>query len=468
MPRWRLARGSSMCLDNESRFIMKRLLLATASIFIVGCDCAHPQHSASDYQPERQASFVGPRGADGPAGATGPQGPTGRTGEPGYAMAGPRGADGPVGATGNQGRVGDRGPAGDMVIGPAGEAGPVGNTGEQGRIGDTGPRGASTEGFAGPVGPAGGKGAEGPAGATGAKGPEMAGPAGPAGRQGPTGERGVAGLTGAQGSTTEGVIGPAGTAGMAGAQGHAGPTGPQGTTFVVDRWSTYQNYWFDADKSTIRDSDSDRTATIAAYMKANPALQLGIDSGNSPRATERREQDLCDRRGKAVRDALIQAGVASERISQGNFSTTKDSHDRRVEVLLKSGASAKAEETVGPTGAQTAARTAQRWTSYRVFSFDANKAAILDSDAPKAYEIAAFAKENPSMQIGIDGSTNPRATEREDKELCDRRAKAVRSSLVQAGVPDDRISEGTFGDASLRRDQCVEVLVRTRQLTQAQ
>jgi hypothetical protein len=66
----------------------------------------------------------------------------------------------------------------------------------------------------------------------------------------------------------------------------------------------------------------------------------------------------------------------------------------------------------------------------------------------KVSEIAAYMNQNPSLQLGIDGSSNSRVN-------------AVRDALIRTGVPSSKIRAGAFGDAQLRRDQRVEVLVRT-------
>jgi outer membrane protein OmpA-like peptidoglycan-associated protein len=202
-------------------------------------------------------------------------------------------------------------------------------------MGSTGIQGASADGFAGPAGPAGSTGAQGIIGDTGAKGATLVGPAGPAGRSGPAGAQGTTGQTGAQGGTTAGIAGSGGVTGATGPQGLAGPTGPQGPAGVVASWSSYRNFWFERDKADLSDADSAKSVQIAAYMKANPSLQLGIDASTNPRATEQRDQDLSDHRVKAVRDSLIAAGVAPDRISDGMFGDVALRHDRCVEVLIR-------------------------------------------------------------------------------------------------------------------------------------
>lgn len=315
-------------------------MLASAMLLAAGCNSTEPQPTAQTYPaPENRTAhrgdFVGARGPDGPVGATGAQGPVGETGAAGYAVVGPRGAAGPTGATGEQGRTGARGPAGDLAVGPAGEAGAIGRTGEQGSIGQTGVRGASADGFAGPVGPAGRTGAQGATGDTGAKGATLVGPAGPAGRAGATGSRGDVGQVGAQGSTTAGLAGGAGVAGVTGDQGATGSLGDEGPVGIVDRWTTFRDFWFEPGTVGIHKADMEKVDQIAAYMLRNPSLEVGIDASVNPRASDAGDLDLRDRRVKAIREALIQAGMPANRIVDGMLGDVDLRRNGRVEVLLR-------------------------------------------------------------------------------------------------------------------------------------
>jgi outer membrane protein OmpA-like peptidoglycan-associated protein len=100
-----------------------------------------------------------------------------------------------------------------------------------------------------------------------------------------------------------------------------------------------------------------------------------------------------------------------------------------------------------------------RWTPYREFWFQNDSAAIQDSEASKLTEIATYMKRNPSLQIGIDASTDSRGADLQGQNLCDRRARAIRDALVEAGVPARQISAGAYGDVGLRRHGRVEVLL---------
>ena len=142
-------------------------------------------------------------------------------------------------------------------------------------------------------------------------------------------------MTGAQGSTTAGVAGATGPDGAAGPRGPDGSTGPQGPAGVLQRWTSYRDFWFDAGKATIHDADWHIVTEIAAYMKENPPLQLGIDGSTNPRATQWRDQNLCNRRVSAIRNSLISAGVPASRISEGMFGDVELRRNGLVEVLLK-------------------------------------------------------------------------------------------------------------------------------------
>ncbi len=116
---------------------------------------------------------------------------------------------------------------------------------------------------------------------------------------------------------------------------------------------------------------------------------------------------------------------------------------------------------VGSTGAQGPVGVVDRWTSFREFMFEYNGADLRAFDQSKVADIAGYMKENPSLQLGIDGSMDPRGSDPRDQNLSDRRVGAVRDALIQAGVPAFKIQTGAFGDTRLARDRRVEVLVKT-------
>jgi outer membrane protein OmpA-like peptidoglycan-associated protein len=297
------------------------------------------QPAATAYIPpsppaDNSNSLVGPRGPDGPTGATGATGETGARGAPGVALAGERGAAGATGATGAQGATGATGASGELRRGAAGRTGDTGATGATGATGMTGGQGASTAGYAGAQGATGATGAQGATGATGAQGSTTYGPSGATGATGGTGAQGVSGSEGAQGRTTAGVAGSTGFTGATGAQGNTGSQGDRGVAGIVGSWTSYRDYTFAYNDARVQDSDAAKSANIAAYMKANPSLQLGLDGTIDPRGADPKDQALSDRRVEAVRASLIDAGVPAYKIKVGAYGDSKTRRDRRVEVLF--------------------------------------------------------------------------------------------------------------------------------------
>lgn len=285
-------------------------------------------------------------------------------------------------------------------------------------------------GARGPDGPAGARGAPGPAGQTGSAGYAVAGTRGEAGPAGPTGPEGQRGARGPAGQYVRGPTGEAGPAGVAGADGPVGQTGARG-------------------------------ASADGY--AGPAGPAGPTGPRGPvGATGERGPALVGPAGPAGR-----AGPVGDRGEVGQVGTrgaTTPGVAGAVGVAGPAGPRGDAGSTgpMGPTG------LVENWASYRDFWFDQNAASIHDADRYLVMEIAEYMRANPSLELGIDASTNPRATSQRDLGLRDNRVKAIRDSLISAGVPASRISAGAFGNLDHRRNGRVEVLLRTDRQAWAQ
>lgn len=111
------------------------------------------------------------------------------------------------------------------------------------------------------------------------------------------------------------------------------------------------------------------------------------------------------------------------------------------------------------------------WAPLRDFTFDYDRSDIRSAEQGQPSEIAAYARQNPSVRLGIDGSTDLlRGTNQYNAGLSQGRIIAVRDALIRAGVSADRIETGTFAaqrpgcndstERCAQRDGRVEVLVR--------
>ena len=181
--------------------------------------------------------------------------------------------------------------------------------------------------------------------AVGCAGPAgVAGPQGSTGATGMTGSQGGAGMTGAQGQT--GMTGSQGQAGVTGAQGQPGVAGPASPAAKGTRWTSLRDIMFDYNRAEIRSTEMSKIADIAAYTNQNPSARLGIDgSTDLLRGTNQYNAAMSQQRVGNVRDALIRAGVAADRIETGSFGAERakcndasepcSQRDGRVEVMVR-------------------------------------------------------------------------------------------------------------------------------------
>ena len=126
----------------------------------------------------------------------------------------------------------------------------------------------------------------------------------------------------------------------------------------------------------------------------------------------------------------------------------------------------------GYSAPQAQPATLAGWVSLRDIFFEYDKADVRASEMSKISDIAAYANQNPTVRIGVDGSTDLlRGTNRYNTALSERRITNVRDALLRAGVSADRIETGGFAAERARcndstercsqRDGRVEVLAHS-------
>ncbi len=127
----------------------------------------------------------------------------------------------------------------------------------------------------------------------------------------------------------------------------------------------------------------------------------------------------------------------------------------------------------GPEGVQGQTGPQRPWVTFADFLFDFDQSVIRTSETSKVDKLGQYMKDNPNIEIGIDGYADPRGTTQYNQPLSQRRVDAIKAALVSAGVPSARIQTGAFGETRLKcseateacwqRDRRVEVLVRPGQ-----
>jgi outer membrane protein OmpA-like peptidoglycan-associated protein len=86
-------------------------------------------------------------------------------------------------------------------------------------------------------------------------------------------------------------------------------------------WSVYRNYSFGSGSDAILTADQSKAGEIASYAAQNPSYRIGIDGSNARRVSN-------------VRTALVNAGVAPNRIQTGSLGSPETRTDSRVAVLV--------------------------------------------------------------------------------------------------------------------------------------
>jgi outer membrane protein OmpA-like peptidoglycan-associated protein len=100
--------------------------------------------------------------------------------------------------------------------------------------------------------------------------------------------------------------------------------------------------------------------------------------------------------------------------------------------------------------------TGNNSAAFRNILFDSDKSAIRSNEMSKIADIAAYLQQNQPVKVGIDGYADPRGTDPYNQGLSERRVNAIRDALVKAGVPNEKIQTGAFGEQRLQCNQSTE------------
>jgi len=84
-------------------------------------------------------------------------------------------------------------------------------------------------------------------------------------------------------------------------------------------WMAMESVKFEAGRSDIQPRCTDKIAKLAAWLKQDRHVVIGLDGHRDDAVANDNDPELGARRVQAVRDALMAAGVAGNRIVVGNF-----------------------------------------------------------------------------------------------------------------------------------------------------
>ena len=131
----------------------------------------------------------------------------------------------------------------------------------------------------------------------------------------------------------------------------------------------------------------------------------------------------------------------------------------------------------GPQGVAGSKGADLAWPSYTDVQFDFAKADLRSSETNKIAMLAAYLKEHPTFTVELEAFADPRGTQEYNLQLTRRRVEAVRTALVEAGVPAANISAAAYGklnpkctaasETCWQEDRRVEIIVLPRSASEA-
>ena len=99
----------------------------------------------------------------------------------------------------------------------------------------------------------------------------------------------------------------------------------------------------------------------------------------------------------------------------------------------------------GPPGGAGAPGAVAAWKALNDIHFDFDKSDIRASERSKIDDIVKIAKDNPTIQIGLNGYADPRGATNYNQKLSERRVAAVRAAVEAGGVDGGRITTVAAG-----------------------
>ena len=154
------------------------------------------------------------------------------------------------------------------------------------------------------------------------------------------------GVTPLPGSRTvdTGGLGTGGILGAGGAQGSdAGSSMPSGIAQGAGHpgWSEdrealkTETVYFDYDSSAIKGSEKSKIDNVTSYLKSNSSVAVKVEGNCDERGTEEYNRALGERRALAVREYLVNSGIAAERVDTTSYGEDKPATQGHDEAAWK-------------------------------------------------------------------------------------------------------------------------------------
>jgi peptidoglycan-associated lipoprotein len=102
-----------------------------------------------------------------------------------------------------------------------------------------------------------------------------------------------------------------------------------------DKMFEADTVYFDFDSSAIKASESSKIEKVADYFKSNSGHALKVEGHCDERGTEEYNRSLGERRALAIREHLVRAGIAPDRVETISFGEDRPADSGHSESAWK-------------------------------------------------------------------------------------------------------------------------------------
>ncbi|ATG90117.1 OmpA family protein [Methylomonas koyamae] len=196
----------------------------------------------------------------------------------------------------------------------------------------------------------------------------------------------------------------------------------------------------------LRNDESDETVDHLAYIAKQ---QVAIAQATAKRKTAETAVNNAEAKRNQVR---LEARTAEADAAKRQAAISQQTVDRQANELAVAGANSDRDRAliiqqnilINELNAKQTARGLV--ITLGDVLFRTNKAHLQSSGLRNVDKLADFLNQYPSYKVLVEGYTDSRGSEERNQELSDRRAYAVRTALVDAGIDSDRVRTRGYGE----------------------
>ena len=229
-------------------------------------------------------------------------------------------------------------------------------------------------------------------------------------------------------------------------------------TQVIDLAPTELKQAGDALDKANNAANKNEDASVVTHLAYLAKQRVAIAQETAKqKAAEISVSDSTTERGKIRLDARTEeADKAKADANQAQLNAEaaqRQSDDSRQQAAMSQQQAADAETRTSQLEAQLKELNAKKTDRGLVITlgdvlFDTNKAELKSGGAHSLQKLADFLKQYPQRNAKIEGYTDSTGNADYNQGLSDRRANAVRTSLVDMGISNDRITTHGYGQES--------------------